>query len=127
MAQLPTLKNGSKNEAVKGLKNALMAHLFDTTLFDRPLSEDFGPKTERAVKKFQGDAGLEVDGIVGPMTWGALGVHLVESGETLSGIAEKELGDPSRWPEIHRLNEELVTDPDSIFPGQILVLPFEGC
>jgi peptidoglycan hydrolase-like protein with peptidoglycan-binding domain len=32
----------------------------------------FGPETETAVKQFQQGAGLVVDGIVGPLTWGAL-------------------------------------------------------
>lgn len=32
----------------------------------------FGPGTERAVRQFQTDRGLEVDGLVGPDTWAAL-------------------------------------------------------
>jgi peptidoglycan hydrolase-like protein with peptidoglycan-binding domain len=32
----------------------------------------FGPSTEAAVKNFQHDKGLTVDGIVGPHTWAAL-------------------------------------------------------
>jgi peptidoglycan hydrolase-like protein with peptidoglycan-binding domain len=32
----------------------------------------FGAGTERAVREFQADAGLEVDGLVGPDTWAAL-------------------------------------------------------
>jgi hypothetical protein len=32
----------------------------------------FGPATEQAVRSFQGDAGLAVDGLVGPNTWAAL-------------------------------------------------------
>jgi murein L,D-transpeptidase YcbB/YkuD len=32
----------------------------------------FGPRTEEAVKSFQGGSGLTVDGIVGPRTWEAL-------------------------------------------------------
>ncbi|MEV5568743.1 peptidoglycan-binding protein [Spirillospora sp. NPDC052269] len=35
----------------------------------------FGPKTEAAVRHFQDDVGLTVDGIVGPHTWRALVTH----------------------------------------------------
>ena len=33
---------------------------------------DFGSETKKAVKAFQTDKGLQVDGIVGPKTWAAL-------------------------------------------------------
>lgn len=126
MAQLPTLKDGSKSEAVKGLKNALMHRLGDFHLFDRPLGEDFGPKTDKAVRDFQRSNHLDVDGIVGPKTWVALSVHLVQSGETLSKIADKYFGDPDAWHSIFDLNTELLGDPDKIRPGQVLTLP-PGC
>jgi peptidoglycan hydrolase-like protein with peptidoglycan-binding domain len=32
----------------------------------------YGPKTKEAVQRFQSDKGLAIDGIVGPITWGAL-------------------------------------------------------
>lgn len=127
MTQLPTLKNGSKSEAVKGLKNALMTRADDFGLFDRPLSEDFGPKTDKAVRSFQHNTGLSADGVVGPKTWEALVVHLVEPGDTLSSIAEQALGDPNSFGEIFKLNGELLDDPDRIFPGQVLTLPIHGC
>jgi nucleoid-associated protein YgaU len=50
-------------------------------------------------------------------------LYTVRSGDSLSGIAQQQLGEASRWPEIFDLNREVITDPDRIFPGQVLVLP----
>jgi peptidoglycan hydrolase-like protein with peptidoglycan-binding domain len=120
MAELPpTLKNGSKGEAVKGLQNALTVRSPHGVAIDGV----FGPATENAVKEFQRSAGLEEDGIVGPGTWGQLYVYVVQRGDTLSQIAEKQLGDANRWHDLHDLNKALVSDPDKIHPDQVLVLP----
>ena len=42
----------------------------------------FGPNTENAVKKFQQDNRLKVDGIVGPQTWGAICKLLLSASPT---------------------------------------------
>jgi nucleoid-associated protein YgaU len=49
--------------------------------------------------------------------------YVVQPGDTLSGIAQSQLGDASRWPEIFALNQDQISNPDLIFPGQVLVLP----
>ncbi len=49
--------------------------------------------------------------------------YVVRPGDTLSGIAQQQLGDASRWPEIFALNRDAISNPDLIFPGQVLVLP----
>ena len=49
-------------------------------------------------------------------------VNKVKRGDTLSGIAAKKLGEANRWPEIARLNRDIVPDPDEIVPGQVLVI-----
>jgi len=56
--------------------------------------------------------------------------YLVQGGDTLWGIAERELGDPLRWSEIFQLNEDrpqpggvTLTDPHWIDPGWTLLLP----
>ena len=50
-------------------------------------------------------------------------VYVVKRGDTLSGIAAAELGDADRWPEIFALNKAVLTNPNLIVPGTVLVLP----
>ena len=50
-------------------------------------------------------------------------IYIVQSGDTLSSIAREKLGDADRWPEIFALNGDVISNPDRILPGQVLVLP----
>lgn len=63
-----TLKQGSKGKHVQTLQMLLFAKGATQLKADG----DFGPLTANAVKWFQKLAGLKVDGIVGPQTWGVL-------------------------------------------------------
>ena len=38
-------------------------------------------------------------------------------------IAKKQLGDGSRWKEIHDLNRDKISNPNLIHPGLVLVMP----
>jgi len=65
-----------------------------------------------------------------PAPTAAPATYLVQRGDTLWGIAERELGDPLRWSEIFQLNEDrpqpggvTLTDPHWIDPGWTLLLP----
>lgn len=49
--------------------------------------------------------------------------YVVKVGDTLTGIAWRELGDVSRWEEIFDLNRELISAPDVIIEGMVLRLP----
>jgi len=51
--------------------------------------------------------------------------YIVRSGDTLSGIAGKLLGDMKRWPDLLEANPQ-ITDPQVIFPGDTIVLPGSG-
>lgn len=62
-AARPVLRRGSSGPAVRELQ---------TLLGGLAVDGQFGPLTEAAVRNFQSTNRLVVDGIVGPITWGAL-------------------------------------------------------
>jgi nucleoid-associated protein YgaU len=50
-------------------------------------------------------------------------VHTVQTGDTLSGIANQFYGDPAKFRVIFAANREILDDPDVIVPGQVLRIP----
>ena len=72
--------------------------------FDIEIDGYFGTATEAAVRQFQSDAGLEADGLVGPLTWPAL-----LDGSLIDGDSDED-GDGSVEPwEIVRV----IVEPDA--------------
>lgn len=64
-SNLPVLKQGSRGNSVKYLQYLLLINGFSVGNIDGI----FGPKTTEAVKNFQRQNGLEIDGIVGQNTY----------------------------------------------------------
>lgn len=52
--------------------------------------------------------------------------YTVQAGDTLSKIAQQMYGDASKYNAIFEANTPLLEDPDTIFPGQELVIPDLG-
>lgn len=50
-------------------------------------------------------------------------MYVVQSGDSLSKIAKEVYGDAMRYPEIFEANKPMLSDPDLIFPGQVLRIP----
>lgn len=71
----PVLRQGSTGPAVVQLQTLLLSAGFNPG----PIDGIFGPKTEAAVLAFQGSKNLVQDGIVGPLTWTALGANCTTS------------------------------------------------
>ena len=50
--------------------------------------------------------------------------YTVKSGDSLWKIAQKNLGDGSRWQEIYNMNQGVIgSDPNLIYPGQVYNMP----
>lgn len=69
---LPTLQKGSRCESVKALQILLTGTEPGYPCGKYGIDGDFGSATENAVRNFQKAKGIEVDGIVGPVTWSRL-------------------------------------------------------
>ena len=49
--------------------------------------------------------------------------YTVVRGDTLSKIAKQFYGDAMKYPKIFEANKPMLTDPDKIYPGQVLRIP----
>ena len=79
--QTPTLARGSTGGAVSALQKGLLAFGGANTATDPgPIDGNFGPRTESAVRAYQTQQNIAVDGVVGDQTWwtpaGAAGATL---------------------------------------------------
>jgi nucleoid-associated protein YgaU len=73
-------------------------------------------ETERVMEQRRGERGGS--GATSTKT------YTVKSGDTLSDIAQSEMGDANRWPELYAANKDAVGDnPDMIHPGLELKIP----
>ncbi len=50
-------------------------------------------------------------------------MHTVKSGESLSLIAKEYYGDVMKYKEIFEANKPMLSDPNKIYPGQVLRIP----
>lgn len=49
--------------------------------------------------------------------------YTVVKGDTLSAIAQRELGNANKYPVIFEANKPMLSDPNKIYPGQVLRIP----
>ena len=66
----PTIRKGSKGQEVIECQTMLYKLGYDLGKWG--IDGDYGSATEKAVKAFQSDHKLAVDGVCGPMTWDEL-------------------------------------------------------
>ncbi|WP_299879655.1 peptidoglycan-binding protein LysM [uncultured Sulfitobacter sp.] len=83
-------------------------------------SQEVREKVILAVGNVEGVAEVEDDisGGDGEPTF-----HTVEKGDTLWAVSAKALGSGARYMEIFEANKPMLSDPDKIYPGQVLRIP----
>lgn len=102
----PTIKRGSKGDAVKKAQTILYKLGYD--LGKCGIDGDFGKATEAAVKEFQRDHKLTKDGIVGKATWDAL----LKANEQTTPVKEQLY-----TVSIHHLDKTQATAMMNNYPG----------
>ncbi|MFD4861681.1 BTAD domain-containing putative transcriptional regulator [Streptomyces atratus] len=86
-----------------------------------------GPGSPTATKAAKASADARAEAADSPKS------YTVRPGDYLSKIADVQLGDGDRWPELYEANKgekqphgQVFDDPDRIYPGQELALPGRG-
>lgn len=49
--------------------------------------------------------------------------YTIQKGDSLSKIAKREYGNAMKWKALFEANEEVIEDPDMIYPGQTIRIP----
>jgi len=122
-AASPLLKRGMRGAEVLSLQE-----LLGKLGYKVAVDGIFGPETERAVQEIQKSAGLDPDGIVGPLTREVLArltesvvAYTVQRGDNLTAIARRYNTTVSKITSYNRL-----ANPDRLLPGQILLIPTQS-
>lgn len=120
--ELQTLYSGSTGPLVGFLQFVLKRLGF----YSGEVNYVFDETTERAVAALQSALGLYDDGVVGPRSWAAFEPYFtgnyyytVRAGDTLSSIASKS---NTNLKMLLAAND--LSDPDNLFVGQKILIPF---
>ena len=124
-----------KKEAEVTLKKEVDNHGLDSSGMDIQLGEDgtveikgeavsqeMKEKIILAVGNIEGVGGVK-DESTAKIEGRKSQFHTVVSGDTLSAISKKYYGTWKLYPEIFEANKPMLSDPDKIYPGQVLRIP----
>jgi len=71
----------------------------------------------------EGVSDVDASGVNAPAPAADVMYYTVESGDSLSKIAKRFLGDAMAYPAIFEANREVIKDADLIYPGQKIRIP----
>lgn len=84
---------------------------------------DYGAKLVTVIEDSAGQKTAEVKESRSAESKPEAKTYTVQKNDSLYNISKKMLGDGARWKEIYNLNQDKISSPNLIYPGQILVLP----
>lgn len=88
----------------------------------KSLTQELREKIVLAVGNVAGVA--EVEDTIEPEEEAPAAVfHTVEKGDTLWAVSKKAYGNGSKYMKIFEANRPMLSDPDKIYPGQVLRIP----
>lgn len=124
-----------KKDAKETLKKEVESYDLDTTGVDinvdddgvvtvsgEAVSQEMKEKIILAVGNVEGVGGVK-DEAKTSMVGRASRFHTVASGDTLSAISKTYYGTWKLYPEIFEANKPMLSDPEKIYPGQVLRIP----
>jgi len=121
----PCIRMGATDQAsggaVSAVQQALVAENYALSMAD--FSDGvFGAKTDREVRALQANRGLDVDGIVGPLTGAELGLKFNSCSKSVAANTPGPAVDPNPQPPtvLERVNIFRLTQP-GVFWGGILM------
>ena len=106
----PTIRRGSKGKEVEELQTMLYKLGYDIGVAG--IDGDYGRNTEKAVKDFQSDHRLGVDGVCGPLTWDEL--------DKCMARLESKPKDPMYTVCIHHLDKTQADAMARSYPGCVV-------
>ncbi len=130
-----TIDASAENKANASLlMNTVNSYGYDVTDLDIEVDGDtakvWGVAADQAIREkvlltlgnTQGIANVE-DKMTTALPEPEAKMHTVKSGESLSLIAKEYYGDAMKYKVIFEANKPLLTDPNKIYPGQVLRIP----
>ena len=76
------------------------------------------------IKRVGGENPRDIDADIRVRNKRIYAMHTVEKGDSLSKIANEYYSDPMEYKRIFAANTDKLDDPNKIFPGQELTIPF---
>lgn len=83
------------------------------------------PKEMQAEKIGEGKYLIEKEELVESEVQVSTKEYVVQKGDTLSKIAQEQLGRASRWKYLYEINKDRIKDPNKLKAGQKIIIPIE--